>query len=144
MPDSGVAQALPALLGGQVQLMFSSLPSVLGQVKQGRIRAIAVTSAQRSKSAPDIPTVSESGVPGYAAASWFALLAPARTPAAIVERLHAEASKVLARAPIQEQLLRAGADPAGGTPGAVDALLKSEVARWTKVVRDAGIRSEGL
>ena len=140
VPYSGVAQALPALLGGEIQLMFSSLPSVLGQVKQGRIRAIAVTSAQRSKAAPDIPTVSESGLPGFDASSWFALLAPAGTPTAIVNRLNAEASRVLAMPQIQEQLSRAGADPAGSTPAQVDALLKAEVARWTTVVREARIK----
>jgi tripartite-type tricarboxylate transporter receptor subunit TctC len=140
VPYKGVAQALPALLGNEVQLMFSSLPSVLGQVKQGRIKAIAVTSAQRSKSAPDIPTVSESGVPGYEASSWFALLAPSGTPRPIVDRLNAEASKVLARPQIQEQLMREGADPAGSTPAQLDAHLKAEVTRWITVVREAGIK----
>ena len=140
VPYKGVAQALPALLGGEVQLLFSSLPSVVGQVKQGRIRAIAVTSSKRSGAAPDIPTVAESGIPGYEASSWFGLLAPAGTPTAIVNRLNADASKILALPRIQEQLSRGGADPAGSTPAELDAHLKAEVARWTSVVRDAGIR----
>ena len=140
VPYKGVAQALPALLGGEVQLMFSSLPSVVGQIKQGRIKAIAVTSAKRSGAAPDIPTVAESGLPGYEASSWFGLLAPARTPTAVINRLNAEASKIIAMPNIQEQLVRTGADPAGSTPAQLDAHLKAEVTRWTTVVREAGIQ----
>lgn len=140
VPYKGVAQALPALVGGEVQLMFSSLPGVLGQLRQGRVKAIAVTSAKRSKAAPEIPTVGESGVPGYEASSWFAILAPRGTPKSVIDKLNAEASRALALPQTQQQLVRLGADPAGSTPAQIDAHLKAEVGKWTRVVRDAGIK----
>jgi tripartite-type tricarboxylate transporter receptor subunit TctC len=142
VPYKGVAQSLPALMAGEVQLMFASLPGSIIQIKAGRIRAIAVTSAKRSVSAPDIPTVAESGVPGYEASSWFAMLAPAGTPRAIVNRLNAEAMKAIQSAEIQEKLLTQGMDPAGSTPAEIDAYLKADIAKWTRVVREAGIKPE--
>ena len=142
VPYKGVAQSLPALMAGEVQLMFASLPGSIIQIKAGRIRAIAVTSAKRSVSAPDIPTVAESGVPGYEASSWFAMLAPAGTPRAIVNRLNAEAMKAIQSAEIQEKLLAQGMDPAGSTPAEIDAYLKADIAKWTRVVREAGIKPE--
>jgi tripartite-type tricarboxylate transporter receptor subunit TctC len=101
-----------------------------------------VTSAKRANAAPDIPTVAESGVPGYEASSWFAFLAPARTPRAIVARLNDEVSRALQLQDVQEALSRQGLDPAGTTPGEADAYLRSEIAKWTRVVRDAGIRAD--
>ena len=142
VPYKGVAQALPALMAGEVQLMFASLPGSIGQINSGRIRAIAVTSAKRSGSAPDIPTVAESGVAGYEASSWFAMLAPVGTPKSIITKLNTEALKVLQMREVQESLIRQGMDPAGSTPGEVDAYLRSEIAKWTRVVREAGIRAE--
>jgi tripartite-type tricarboxylate transporter receptor subunit TctC len=142
VPYKGVAQALPALMAGEVQLMFATLPGSLGQIRTGRIRAIAVTSAKRANAAPDIPTVAESGVPGYEASSWFALLAPAGTPRTIVTRLNAEALNTLQLREVQESLSRQGMDPTGTTPAEADAYLKSEIAKWTRVVREAGIRAE--
>jgi tripartite-type tricarboxylate transporter receptor subunit TctC len=142
VPYKGVAQALPALLAGEVQLMFATLPGSLGQIKAGRITAIAVTSAKRANAAPDIPTVAESGVPGYEASSWFALLAPAGTPRSIVTKLNAEALKALQLRDVQESLSRSGLDPTGSTPAEADAYLRSEIAKWTRVVREAGIRPD--
>jgi len=142
VPYKGVAQSLPALMAGEVQLMFASMPGSIIQIKAGRIRAIAVTSAKRSVSAPDIPTVAESGVPGYEASSWFAMLAPAGTPRAIVNRLNAEAMKAIQSAEIQEKLLTQGMDPAGSTPAEIDAYLKADIAKWTRVVREAGIKPD--
>ena len=142
VPYKGVAQALPALMAGEVQLMFATLPGSIGQVKAGRIRAIAVTSAKRSIAAPDIPTVAESGVPGYEASSWFAFLAPAATPKPIVARLNAEALRALHRSDVSENLLRQGMDPAGSTPAEADAYLRSEIAKWTRVVKEAGIKAQ--
>ena len=142
VPYKGVAQALPAVMAGEVQLMFATLPGSIGQVKAGRIRAIAVTSARRSSAAPDIPTVAESGVPGYEAASWFAFLAPVATPKRIVARLNAEALRALARPDVSESLTRQGMDPAGTTPAEADAYLRAEIAKWTRVVKEAGIKAQ--
>lgn len=142
VPYKGVAQALPALMAGEIQLMFASLPGSLVQIKAGRIRAIAVTSAKRSSAAPDIPTVSESGVPGYEASSWFGLLAPVGTPKHIIDRLNAEAMKALRMRDVHELLVRQGMDPAGSTPAEIDAYLRSEIAKWTRVVKEAGIKAE--
>jgi tripartite-type tricarboxylate transporter receptor subunit TctC len=142
VPYKGVAQALPAVMAGEVQLMFASLPGSIGQIRAGRIRAIAVTSAKRSNAAPDIPTVAESGVPGYEASSWFAFLAPAGTPKSIITRLNTEALNTLQTPEVRDSLIRQGMDPAGSTPGEVDAFLRAEIAKWTRVVKEAGIRAE--
>jgi tripartite-type tricarboxylate transporter receptor subunit TctC len=142
VPYKGVAQALPAVVAGEVQLMFATLPGSLGPIRSGRITAIAVTSAKRANAAPDIPTVAESGLPGYEASSWFALLAPAGTPKRIVARLNADALRALQTKEVQESLTRVGMDPTGSTPAEADAFLRSEIAKWTRVVREAGIRAD--
>jgi tripartite-type tricarboxylate transporter receptor subunit TctC len=142
VPYKGVAQAVPAVMAGEVQLMFASLPGSIDQIRTGRIRAIAVTSAKRANAAPDIPTVSESGVPGYEASSWFGMLAPAGTPNSIVMRLNTEAMKALQMREVQELLIRQGMDPVGSTPAEFDAYLRSEIAKWTRVVKDAGIKAD--
>jgi len=141
VPYKGVAQALPAVMAGEVQLMFASLPGSIDQIRTGRIRAIAVTSAKRSNAAPDIPTVAESGVPGYEASSWFAFLAPAGTTRPIVTRLNAEAMKTLQVREVREALVRQGMDPTGSTPGEADDYLRTEIAKWTRVVKEAGIKA---
>jgi tripartite-type tricarboxylate transporter receptor subunit TctC len=122
--------------------MFASLPGSIGQIRAGRIRAIAVTSAKRSRAAPEIPTVGESGVPGYDASSWFAFLAPAATPKSTVTRLNTEAMKALQAPEVRDALTRQGMDPAGSTPDEIDAYLRAEIAKWTRVVKEAGIRAE--
>lgn len=142
VPYKGVAQALPAVMAGEVQLLFASLPGSIAQIRAGRIRALAVTSAKRSGAAPDIPTVAESGVAGYDAASWFAFLAPAATPRSIVTRLNTEAMKTLQAPEARDALMRQGMDPAGSTPETMDAHLRAEIAKWTRVVKEAGIRAE--
>ena len=142
VPYKGVAQALPALMAGEVQLMFASLPGSIVQIKAGRIRAIAVTSAKRSNAAPDIPTVAEAGVPGYEASSWFAFLAPAGTPKSVIARLNAEALKALETREIHDSLVRQGMDPVGSTPGEIDAYLRNEIAKWTRVAKQAGIKAD--
>jgi tripartite-type tricarboxylate transporter receptor subunit TctC len=142
VPYKGVAQALSAVMAGEVQLMFASLPGSIVQIKAGRIRAIAVTSAKRSNAAPDIPTVAESGVPGYEASSWFAFLAPAGTPKSIITRLNAEAMKVLESKEIHDSLVRQGMDPVGSTPGEIDAYLRAEIEKWTRVAKQAGIKAD--
>jgi tripartite-type tricarboxylate transporter receptor subunit TctC len=142
VPYKGVAQALPALIAGEVPIMFSALPGVVEQIRQGRIRAIAVTSAKRSNAAPEIPTVSESGVPGYEATSWYGMLAPAGTPKSVIATLNGEALKSLKTREVHEALMRQGMDPVNSTPGEFSAYLKSEIAKWTLVVREAGIHPD--
>ena len=141
IPYKGVAQALPAVIAGEVQLMFGSLPGSIDQIRAGRIRAIAVTSAKRSNAAPEIPTVAESGVPGYDAPSWWGFLAPAGTPKAIIARLNADTLKTIRMRDVHELLIRQGMDPAGSTPAEFDAYLRADIAKWTNVVRDAGIKA---
>ena len=141
VPYKGVAQALPALIAGEVQLMFASLPGSIDQIRAGRIRAIAVTSLKRSNAAPDIPSVSESGVAGYEASSWFGILAPAGTPREIVARLNADAMKAIRVREVNDLLMRQGMDPAGSTPAEFDAYLRDEIAKWTRVVRESGIKA---
>lgn len=141
IPYKGVAQALPALIAGEVQLMFASLPGAIDQIRAGRIRAIAVTSAKRSAAAPDIPTVAESGVPGYDAPSWWGFLAPAGTPNAIITRLNADTLKALRARDVHELLIRQGMDPAGSKPAEFDAYLRADIAKWTRVVQEVGINA---
>jgi tripartite-type tricarboxylate transporter receptor subunit TctC len=142
VPYKGVAQALPAVIAGEVPIMFSALPGVVEQIRQGRVRAIAVTSAKRSNAAPEIPTVSESGVPGYEATSWYGMLAPAGTPKGVIATLNGEALKSLKTREVYEALIRQGMDPVNTTPGEFSAYLKSEIAKWTLVVREAGIHPD--
>jgi tripartite-type tricarboxylate transporter receptor subunit TctC len=144
VPYKGVAQALPAVMAGEVQLMFSSLPGAVAAIRNGKIIPVAVTSAKRSNAAPDIPTVSESGVPGFEASSWFGILAPAGTPQSVVARLNGEALKVVGMKDIQELMIRQGMDPTGTTPAEFDAYLRSEIAKWTRVAREANIKADSL
>jgi tripartite-type tricarboxylate transporter receptor subunit TctC len=142
VPYKGVAQSVPAVMAGEVQLMFSSLPGAITAIRSGRIVPVAVTSAKRSNAAPDIPTVSESGVPGFEASSWFGILAPAGTPKSIIARLNAEALKVVRMKEIQESMIRQGMDPTGTTPAEFDDYLRSEIAKWTRVAREANIKAD--
>ena len=140
VPYKGSAPAITDLMGGQVQLMFDNLPSSLQQIKAGKLRAIAVTSAQRSPALPDTPTIVESGVPGFEATSWFGVLAPAGTPPAIISKLNAEIDKWLQSAPGKAQLLEQGALPAGGTPEQFAAYIRAETEKWAKVVKASGAK----
>ena len=131
-----------SLLAGEVQLMFANAPPVVPHVKAGRLKALAVTTAQRSVLFPDLPTVAESGLPGFEVASVYGLFAPAKTPAAIVERLNAEVVRFLGRTDAKEKLLATGVEPIGSSPQELAAAMKSESARMGKVIRSAGIREE--
>jgi len=142
VPYKGTPQAVIDLLSGQVQAMFANTLSVLPQVKSGRLRALAISSAKRSAAAPELPTVAESGMAGYESGTWFALLAPAGTPREIVNRLNAELGKIVATAEMKAKLLDQGADPVTMTPDQFRAFLKSELAKWTKVVKTVGIKLE--
>ena len=129
------------LIGGQVQLMFATSGSIAPHVKSGRLRALAVTSAQSSALAPGLPTIAAS-VPGYEAVTMYGLYAPAKTPAAIIERLNREAARYLQTPEIKDKLFGAGVETVGDAPQAFTAAIKADVARLSKVIREAGIRAE--
>jgi tripartite-type tricarboxylate transporter receptor subunit TctC len=142
IPYKGSAPALQDLVGGQVQLMFDNLPSSLALIKSGKLRALAVTSATRSPALPDVPTVAESGLPGFEASSWFGLLAPAGTPAAVVARINADGDKWLATPEAREKLTAQGANVAGGTPEDFVKFIAAETSKWAKVVKESGAKVE--
>ena len=140
VPYKGSSPALSDLMGGQVQIMFDNLPSSLALIKSGKLRAVAVTSLKRAPALPDVPTVSESGVPGFEASSWFGILAPAGTPAPIVAKLNAEVNKWLQSPEGKEQLLAQGAEVAGGSPDQFVAHIRAETDKWAKVVKASGAK----
>lgn len=142
VPYRGVGAAYPDLLGGQIQLVFASSISAMPQIQAGRLRALAVTGAKRAKALPDLPTVIESGVPGFVVNQWYSMLAPAGTPKAIVEKLNREVNKTLTYPDIIQRFTNDGAEAAGGTPQQLAAHMKSEREKWSKVIKDAGIRGE--
>ena len=142
IPYKGLAPALADLLSGQVQLMFSSMVAIVPQIKSGKLRALAVTGKTRSALLPDVPTIAESGLPGYEAGSWYRLLAPAGTPREIVVKINAETVKALNQAAVREHLANEGAEPIGGTPEEFGAHIRTELARIGRVIRDGQIKME--
>ena len=142
VPYKGLSPALADLLSGQVQLMFSSVVAILPHIKAGKLRGLAVTGARRLASMPELPTIAESGFPGYEASSWYGILAPAGTPREIVAKLNAELSKALEQPEVRSSLLAEGAEPAGGSPERFAAHIRSEKERLGKLIRDAKIRLE--
>ena len=142
VPYKGGGAAIPALLGGQVQLSFATIVSVLPHVRTGKLRAIAVTTAKRSPSAPDVPTIAESGVPGYDHGVWNGFLAPAKTPPAIIARLNEEVARILHAPETKAVFMNEGAEPVGNKPEEFAAIIKSETAKWTKVIQAAGIKAD--
>ena len=140
VPYKGIGPALTDLMGGQIQFLLSGIPNVMPQVKSGRVRALAVSTPTRSPFVPDVPTIAESGVPGYAAVLWWGLFAPGGTPRPIIDRLNAETVKVLQTAEMRERLAAEGAEPAGTTPEAFARIVREEILFWRAVARDAAIR----
>ena len=138
VPYKGSAPALTDLIGGQVQLMFDNLPSSLQFIKAGKLRALAVTSLARSSTLPELPTLAESGLPGFEASSWFGVLAPAGTPNDIVKKLNGEIAAWLASPDAKEKLAAQGAIAAGGTPDTFVTHIAAESAKWAKVVKVSG------
>jgi len=142
VPYKGGGAAIPALMGGQVQLMFATTVSALPHVRAGKLRAIAVTSPKRSPSAPDVPTIAESGVPGYDHTPWNGFLAPAKTPRAVVARLNEETARILHTPETKAIFMNEGAEPVGNKPEEFGAIIKSEIAKWGKVIQAAGIKAD--
>ena len=142
VPYKGSAPALVDLMAGQVQVMFDNLPSSMPYLKTGRLRPIAVTTAKRYPGLADIPTISESGVPGYEAVAAFGVLAPAGTPREVVARLNTEINRAIRLPDMQERFLQQGATPAPGTPEEYAAFTRSEIAKWAKVVKVSGAKVE--
>jgi tripartite-type tricarboxylate transporter receptor subunit TctC len=140
-PYKGRQYAIPDLMGGSIQLMFDNMPSALPMAREGKIRAIAVTTAKRSNAAPEIPTVAES-VPGFEATTWFALFAPANTPRPVIDRLHAEVQRVSRLPEVQERLKTLGLEAVLSSPEELARYQASEIAKWAKVVKDSGARAE--
>ena len=142
VPYKGGGAAIPALLGGQVQLMFSTTVAALPQVRAGKLRALGVTSAKRTPSAPDVPTIAEAGVPGYDHSAWNGLFAPAKTPRAIISRLNGEVVQILHSPDIKAIFLKEGAESVGNKPEEFAAILKSESMKWTKLVQASGMKAD--
>ena len=142
LPYNGGGPAVIDLMAGQVSLSFASMPSSLPFAKSGKLRAIAVGGAKRSPAAPEIPTVAESGLPGFEVTDWQGLLAPAKTPAAIIERLNRETIRILNEREVKQRLAAAGLQVVTNTPGQFGDFIRSEIDKWGKVIRSAGIKPE--
>jgi tripartite-type tricarboxylate transporter receptor subunit TctC len=142
IPYKGTAPAMADVIAGQVSLLFNSMPAVLPHVQSGRLRGIAVGSAKRSPAAPDIPTVAESGVPGFQYTTWYALLAPAATPKEVIARINADSVKALSQPDMVQSLASQGAEPAPTSPEGLAKFMREEFEAWRKVIKAAGIRLE--
>lgn len=140
VPYKGRASAIPDLLGGRVTMMFDNMPSSLPLVREGKLRALGVTSMKRAAAAPDIPTIAEQGLPGFEAVSWFALFGPANMPKPIVDKLQAEVGKILKSPEASKRLTDIGLEPIGSTPEELAAYQRAEIAKWAKVVKDSGAK----
>jgi len=139
VPYKGDAGVLADVMAGQISLSLSNMPAYTPQIKAGRVRALAVSTAKRSPAAPEIPTMAEAGVPGYVTVAWFGLLAPAKTPREIINKLSAETARILKTPEVHARLSDLGAEPVGSTPGEFDAHIKAEIVKWAKVIKDANV-----
>jgi len=142
VPYKGTGQALTDLVAGQVDLLFAPAQAVMSHVKAGKLKALATTGEKRAAALPDLPTVAEAGVPGYAAVGWFGLLAPVATPKAIVAQLGRDANRVLGEREVRERMETLGAEPAGNTPEEFARFIRDDQAKWSKLMREAGIKPE--
>lgn len=140
VPYKGAPMAVSDVLAGQVPMMFNSIAPIAPFIKSGRLRALGISSAARSPQLPDVPTIAESGVPGYEATTWFGLLAPAKTPAHVITRANQVLASVVQSPELRNSLLAQGHDPAGGTPEAFGKYLRGEFAKYAKVVKQSGAR----
>ena len=142
VPYKAMSQLQVDIMGGNIQLAFTSIPASIGQIKTGRVRALGVTSAKRLPSLPDVRTIAEGGVPGYEVLNWYGVLAPAGVPRDIAGKLHAQIVKSIKTPEVAEAITRQGADPEVNTPEEFRAYLVSEVAKWRQVIKAAGMQPE--
>jgi tripartite-type tricarboxylate transporter receptor subunit TctC len=142
VPHKGMAPALVDLMAGQVQVLLVSAASVEAQIKSNRLRAIGMSTAKRSSFAPDLPTIAESGLPGYDVSLWWGFFAPVKTPRPIVERMNSEIDKILVTDEIKKRFADFGAEPTPATPEAFTSMFKAEIAKWAKVVKESNIKAE--
>jgi len=142
VPFNGVGPAMAAVLAGTVQMFFAQSSAALQQIKAGKVVALGVASPARIAAAPDLPTIAEAGLPGFDVTSWYAIVAPAGTPPAIVNRLQAAIAAALARPDVRDKIAGLGAEPVGNTPAEFAAMQRTESARWKKLAREAAIRAD--
>jgi tripartite-type tricarboxylate transporter receptor subunit TctC len=142
VPYKGAAPAMNDLIGGQIQLMFDNLASSLGQIKAGKVRALAVTTARRTELAPELPTIAESGLPGFDINTWFGIFVPAGTPAPVVQRLHEEFVKALEAPDVRARMLGLGAEPVGSTPEQFAQYIRAEAVKYAKLVKASGAKAD--
>jgi tripartite-type tricarboxylate transporter receptor subunit TctC len=142
VPYKGGGPAMGDLVGGQIQLIFATTASAIPQIKAGRVKGIAVTTAKRSALMPELPTISEAGLPGFDANNWYGIVAPAGTPRAIIDQLNAATTKALGMPEVKATLFNQGLDPAPGTPEQFGAYIRSERIKWAKVIKESGAKAE--
>jgi tripartite-type tricarboxylate transporter receptor subunit TctC len=139
IPYKGATPALTDVIGGQVVMFMGNLPPAMGHIKAGRVRALAVTTAQRSSLVPDLPTVAEGGLPGFETVAWFGLFAPAGTPPGVVARIRDEVARIVQQPDIRERIVTLGGEPVGNTPAEFAAIVRSDIAKWKGVAKAANI-----
>lgn len=142
VPYKGSAGVLTDVMGGQIATTMDNMPPYLPQIKAGKIRALAVTAAERSPALPDVPTVAEAGVPGYVSGAWFGLVAPAATPKDVIKKIAVETARILQLPDVKPRLAELGAEPIGSTPEQFSAHIKAEIAKWAKVIKDANVEQQ--
>jgi tripartite-type tricarboxylate transporter receptor subunit TctC len=141
VPYKGGGPALVDVMGGQIPLLFLALPAAMSQIKSGKVKVLAVTSLKRAPSLPQVPAIAES-VPGYEAINWYGVLAPARTPAWIVDKVYRDMLAALKNPDIAAKISSQGADPVGSTPAEFTRYLRAEIDKWTKVIKASGVRAD--
>ena len=141
VPYRGIAQVMPDLLGGRLTMSFGNISAVLPLMREGKVRALAVTSIKRSTFVPNLPTVAEQGFPGFDSTAWFGLMAPAGTPAPIIAKLHAETARILARADVREKFANLGVEVIGNTPAEFADVIKAETPVWAKIIKASGAKA---
>jgi tripartite-type tricarboxylate transporter receptor subunit TctC len=142
VPYKGTQQSIPDLMSGQVSILFDNIMTAQPNVKAGKVKALAISSPARSPLVPDVPTVAESGLPGFQSVVWFGLLGPANTPRPVVDRMNAEMNKALQLPEIQARFTQMGFEPAGGTAADFAQVIQRDAQKWSKVIKDAGVKPE--